>query len=385
MSKAIAVRFRRSGNVQYYDPGELELTRGMHVIVRTGRGVEYGEVALSAEDVKDSLVEDGELTGIMRIATAEDEEKYQENLEKEKEAFKICEKKIQQHELEMKLAGVDITFDNNKTVFYFTADGRVDFRELVKDLASVFRTRIELRQIGVRDETKIVGGLGTCGRELCCSCYLNDFAPVTIKMAKDQGLSLNPSKISGACGRLMCCLRNEEETYEHLNSIMPRVGDTVETSEGETGDVTNVNILRQIVKVVVEVDGEKEERVLSADDITVIGHNKKKKNKPEQKPEKSDEDVEEQISGAAFEDSAKDKPGDNSGDGGFEGNKEQGYKKGRRTPEERDRNFRPNRKKSDHGNRDRRQNRDNRGKNNKYGKNNRNSKNHNKNTDKRPH
>ena len=191
----------------------------------------------------------------------------EKNHEKEKEAFKICLQKIAKHKLDMKLVEAEYTFDNNKLLFYFTADGRIDFRELVKDLAAVFRTRIELRQIGVRDETKIMGGIGICGRELCCHSYLSEFAPVSIKMAKEQNLSLNPTKISGVCGRLMCCLKNEEETYEYLNSRLPNVGDYVTTDDGFRGEVSSVSVLRQTVKVVVEIDDEKEIRDYGVDQL----------------------------------------------------------------------------------------------------------------------
>ena len=281
MTRRVAVRFSRVGRVQYFDAGDMELFRGTHVIVDTDRGREYAEVALPPEEISpEEGQEDAEpLKPIIRIATKKDDEAYRENMLKEKEAFSICEKKIAEHGLNMRLAGTDITFDGNKMIFYFTADARVDFRELVKDLASCFHTRIELRQIGVRDETKIIGGLGTCGRELCCAGHLTDFAPVTIKMAKDQGLSLNPSKISGACGRLMCCLRNEEDTYEYLNSTMPKLGDTVVTDDGLDGDVTGLNIFKQQVKVIVEINGEREERILKPEQLSVTGHRKYKKGK----------------------------------------------------------------------------------------------------------
>ena len=232
---------------------------GTHVIVETARGVEYGTVMIAPREVADDKVVQP-LKSVIRVATKEDEKQERRNKEKEKDAFKICLEKIAKHKLEMKLVEAEYTFDNNKLLFYFTADGRIDFRELVKDLASVFRTRIELRQIGVRDETKILGGIGICGRELCCKSYLSEFAPVSIKMAKEQNLSLNPTKISGVCGRLMCCLKNEEETYEYLNSRLPNIGDTVTTIDGVRGEVQSVNVLRQLVKVIVEVNDEKELR-----------------------------------------------------------------------------------------------------------------------------
>ena len=259
MTKVIGIRFRKAGKVYYFSPGENEIKTGDHVIVETARGVEYGYVVLGTHEVDDKKVIQP-LKPVIRMATPADEETERRNKEKEKEAFKVCVEKIKKHNLSMKLIDTEYTFDNNKVLFYFTADGRIDFRELVKDLASVFRTRIELRQIGVRDETKILGGIGICGRELCCKSYLSEFAPVSIKMAKEQNLSLNPTKISGVCGRLMCCLKNEEETYEYLNSRLPNIGDTVTTIDGVRGEVQSVNVLRQLVKVIVEVNDEKELR-----------------------------------------------------------------------------------------------------------------------------
>ena len=259
MVKVVGVRFRSAGKIYYFDPTECDMKVGTHVIVETARGVEYGTVMIAPREVADDKVVQP-LKSVIRVATKEDEKQERRNKEKEKDAFKICLEKIAKHKLEMKLVEAEYTFDNNKLLFYFTADGRIDFRELVKDLASVFRTRIELRQIGVRDETKILGGIGICGRELCCKSYLSEFAPVSIKMAKEQNLSLNPTKISGVCGRLMCCLKNEEETYEYLNSRLPNIGDTVTTIDGVRGEVQSVNVLRQLVKVIVEVNDEKELR-----------------------------------------------------------------------------------------------------------------------------
>ena len=259
MVKVVGVRFRSAGKIYYFDPAECDMKVGTHVIVETARGVEYGTVMIAPREVADDKVVQP-LKSVIRVATKEDEKQERRNKEKEKDAFKICLEKIAKHKLEMKLVEAEYTFDNNKLLFYFTADGRIDFRELVKDLASVFRTRIELRQIGVRDETKILGGIGICGRELCCKSYLSEFAPVSIKMAKEQNLSLNPTKISGVCGRLMCCLKNEEETYEYLNSRLPNVGDYVTTDDGLKGEVSSVNVLRQLVKVLVEVNDEKELR-----------------------------------------------------------------------------------------------------------------------------
>ena len=258
MIKVIGVRFRRAGKIYYFDPIDLDITEGMHVIVETARGIEYGYVVLGVREMDDEKVIQP-LKPVLRIATEADDRVSDENRRKEKEAFKICLEKIAKHHLEMKLIDVEYTFDNNKILFYFTADGRVDFRELVKDLASVFRTRIELRQIGVRDETKILGGIGICGRPLCCNTFLPEFVPVSIRMAKDQNLSLNPVKISGVCGRLMCCLKNEEETYEYLNSKLPVVGDFVTTDDGLKGEVSSVSVLRQLVKVIVTVGKEDKE------------------------------------------------------------------------------------------------------------------------------
>lgn len=259
MIKVVGVRFRSAGKIYYFAPGKQKIEKGMHVIVETARGIEYGTVLIAPREVKEESVIQP-LKPVIRVATAEDDKTEEKNKAKEKEAFRICLEKIAKHKLEMKLVEAEYTFDNNKLLFYFTADGRIDFRELVKDLASVFRTRIELRQIGVRDETKILGGIGICGRELCCKSYLSEFAPVSIKMAKEQNLSLNPTKISGVCGRLMCCLKNEEETYEYLNSRLPYVGDTVTTDDGFRGEVQSVNVLRQQVKVLIEVNDEKEIR-----------------------------------------------------------------------------------------------------------------------------
>ena len=259
MVKVVGVRFRNAGKIYYFGPGKLDIHAGMHVIVETARGVEMGTVMTEPKGVSEEEVIQP-LKPVIRIATEADEKTVAKNREKEKDAFRICLEKIAKHKLDMKLVEAEYTFDNNKLLFYFTADGRIDFRELVKDLAAVFRTRIELRQIGVRDETKIMGGIGICGRALCCNTYLSEFAPVSIKMAKEQNLSLNPTKISGVCGRLMCCLKNEEETYEYLNSRLPNIGDTVTTIDGVRGEVQSVNVLRQLVKVIVEVNDEKELR-----------------------------------------------------------------------------------------------------------------------------
>ena len=267
MIKVIGVRFRTAGKIYFFSPGGLELKAGDKVIVETARGVEFGSVVTGIKEVPDDQISQP-LKPVIRIATQDEVRREAKNREKEKEAFKICQEKIRKHGLEMKLIDAEYTFDNNKVLFYFTADGRIDFRELVKDLASVFRTRIELRQIGVRDETKIRGGIGICGRPLCCHTYLTEFAPVSIKMAKEQNLSLNPTKISGVCGRLMCCLTNEEETYEELNSHLPSIGDYVTTPEKLKGEVQSVNVLRQTVKVIVSLDNdEKEVRDYKVDEL----------------------------------------------------------------------------------------------------------------------
>lgn len=266
MVNVIGVRFRSVGKIYYFAPGEMAIRRGDHVIVETARGVEYGQVVLGNKDVEESKVVQP-LKRVLRIATEADDKQEADNKKREKEAMEICRQKIAKHQLEMKLIGTEYTFDRSKILFYFTADGRIDFRELVKDLASVFKTRIELRQIGVRDETKIRGGIGICGRQLCCSTYLSEFVPVSIKMAKEQNLSLNPTKISGVCGRLMCCLKNEEETYEELNSHLPNVGDRVVTNDGQRGEVHSVSVLRQIVKVVITNNDQKELVEYKAEDL----------------------------------------------------------------------------------------------------------------------
>lgn len=277
MTKVIGVRFRTAGKIYFFAPGKFDVKQGIHVIVETARGVEYGRVVSGPKEVKDEEVVQP-LKSVIRIATEQDHRTEEKNREKEKEAFKICLEKIRKHQLEMKLIDAEYTFDNNKVLFYFTADGRIDFRELVKDLAAVFRTRIELRQIGVRDETKIRGGIGICGRPLCCHTYLPEFAAVSIKMAKEQNLSLNPTKISGVCGRLMCCLTNEEETYEELNSQLPSLGDSVTTVEGLHGTVHSLSVLRKLVKVVVHLENdEKEIREYKAEELTFKPRRKKAK------------------------------------------------------------------------------------------------------------
>ncbi len=285
MVKIVGVRFRNAGKVYYFDPKDYKIRVGDHVIVETARGVEYGTVTGKVQEVPEGKVVQP-LKPVIRVANAEDDAKAKKNREKEKEAMQICKEKIRKHELEMKLIDAEYTFDNNKVLFYFTADGRIDFRELVKDLASVFRTRIELRQIGVRDETKILGGIGSCGRPLCCSTFLSEFAPVSIRMAKEQNLSLNPTKISGVCGRLMCCLKNEEETYEYLNSKLPGIGDTVTTATGLKGEVASVNVLRQKVKILVDVDDEKELQEYDVSELKFKPRKKKEKKKGTDKEQK---------------------------------------------------------------------------------------------------
>ena len=283
MITVIGVRFQRAGKIYYFDPVDFDITLGDNVIVETARGVEYGSVVLAPRDVEENKIIQP-LKQVIRKATVEDNEIELINREKEKEAFQICLEKIEKHGLDMKLIACEYTFDNNKVLFYFTADGRIDFRELVKDLAAVFRTRIELRQIGVRDETKVVGGIGVCGRSLCCNTYLQEFLPVSIKMAKEQNLSLNPTKISGVCGRLMCCLKNEEEAYEQLNSKLPNVGDVVFTVDGFRGEVSSVSVLKQLVKAIITLENdEKEIREYKVEDL---------KFKPKKRKERLDVDNE---------------------------------------------------------------------------------------------
>ncbi len=286
MTKIVGVRFRTAGKIYFFDPKNMDIKRGEHVIVETARGIEYGRVVTGTREVESDEVTQP-LKPVIRVATAEDDERVRRNREKEKEALTICQEKVRKHKLDMKLIGVEYAFDNNKILFYFTADGRIDFRELVKDLAAVFKTRIELRQIGVRDETKILGGVGICGRPLCCHSYLSEFLPVSIKMAKEQNLSLNPTKISGVCGRLMCCLKNEEETYEYLNSRLPNNGDYVTTDDGFKGEVSSVNVLRQTVKVLIDVDDEKELREYSVDQLKF----KPKRRKDRKKDVKQDKEL----------------------------------------------------------------------------------------------
>ncbi|MCR5417433.1 MAG: stage 0 sporulation family protein [Lachnospiraceae bacterium] len=373
MIQVIGVSFRNAGKVYYFTPGNLPVKRGLHVIVETARGTEYGTVVGELKEIDEESI-GSPIKPILRIATKRDDEQEQANREKEKKALKICKEKIAEHKLDMKLIDVEYTFDNNKVLFYFTADGRVDFRDLVKDLAGVFRTRIELRQIGVRDETKLMGGIGICGRPLCCHVYLSDFAPVSIKMAKEQSLSLNPTKISGVCGRLMCCLKNEEDTYEYLNKLMPGVGDTVKEKDGTLeGEVHSVNVLRQTVKVLVDdEDGDREIHEYKVEDLTFEprkGGNKnnrrkdKKKNKAEIAEEIAEEKELEKLVEADEEDQTREKQeegGDNQ-----KGKKGRGdHKGGRRNGGERDNRNNDRGERNNDNNRNRSGNRNRKGHNN---------------------
>ncbi|MCH5188064.1 MAG: stage 0 sporulation family protein [Oscillospiraceae bacterium] len=281
MAIVVGIKFKLGGKMYYFDPKDHELNIGQHVIVETARGIEYGTVAMDRKEIEDDEIV-SPLKEVIRVATNDDEERVIQNKIKEKEAFKICEEKIAAHKLKMKLVEAEYTFDNSKILFYFTADGRVDFRELVKDLASVFRTRIELRQIGIRDEAKMLGGLGICGRTLCCTTYLDDFHPVSIKMAKEQGLSLNPTKISGSCGRLMCCLKHEQNCYDELLKITPNVGAKVRTPNGD-GIVSSVSLLKGLVKVKLEKGDEKELDEYKVEDIKILKDGRRSRN--------SDDDV----------------------------------------------------------------------------------------------
>ena len=273
MVSILGVRFKPAGKVYYFDPQGIDANRGDYVVVETSRGIEYGEVIQGVKEVEDAVITKP-LKGVLRIATSEDTKRFNENKEKEKDAYKICMGKIEEHGLDMKLVEVEYTFDGSKILFYFTSDGRVDFRELVKDLASVFKTRIELRQIGVRDESKTLGSIGVCGRNLCCSQFLDEFVPVSIKMAKEQGLSLNPTKISGACGRLMCCLKYEQDTYDELNRCTPSTGTVVETPDGR-GTVVSVSLLKGRVSVRFENGDETTMREFAVSEVEVYDSNKK--------------------------------------------------------------------------------------------------------------
>jgi cell fate regulator YaaT (PSP1 superfamily) len=268
MIKVVGVRFKKAGKIYYFDPGDLDIEQDSNVIVETVRGIEMGQTVIPNREIANEEVV-APLKKVIRVATKEDEEHAEENAKKERVAFNVCSEKIRSHSLDMKLIDVEYTFDNNKILFYFTADGRVDFRELVKDLAAVFKTRIELRQIGVRDETKMLGGIGVCGRVLCCNSFLGEFHPVSIKMAKEQGLSLNPTKISGACGRLMCCLQYEQGAYEEIYGRVPKIGAIVETPEGQ-GTVMTINLLKETVKVKMDKGNETDLRIYNVNEIKVI-------------------------------------------------------------------------------------------------------------------
>ena len=272
MAKVIGVRFKKAGKMYYFAPAELDIKVGDYVLVETARGIEFGETVMKSKEIPDEEIVQP-LKNVIRLANEEDKSHYAENKLREKEAYGICLKKITEHNMQMKLVDVEYTFDNSKIIFYFTADGRVDFRELVKDLAAIFKTRIELRQIGVRDEAKIMGGLGPCGRMLCCKCFLGEFEPVSIKMAKDQNLSLNPSKISGICGRLMCCLNYEQCCYEMLLKKLPKYNDVVMTPEKESGSVCEINAISQKVKVkITKEDGIEVYKSFGADEVVIIKH-----------------------------------------------------------------------------------------------------------------
>ena len=274
MREIVGVKFKKLGKIYFFDPNGFELAKGQGVIVETARGLEFGEIAINNGKVKEERIV-APLKNVVRIATEEDKRIFEENDRKAKEAYKVCEEKIAKHKLNMKLIDVEYTFDNTKLIFYFTADGRIDFRELVKELAAIYKTRIELRQIGVRDEVKMLGGYGMCGRELCCCNHLTDLNPVSIKMAKEQGLSLNPTKISGVCGRLMCCLKHEHEVYEEKISRLPNVGSLVKTPDGK-GTVEEVEVLKEEVKVKLEKDGTFIKKYFKNSEIEVLKSSKKK-------------------------------------------------------------------------------------------------------------
>lgn len=297
--KVIGVRFRRTGRVYYFDPLQFDIVPGCNVIVETARGIEFGTVITGIKDIPESMIPQP-LKPVIRLATEEDVKTQEANAAKEKEAFKICLEKIAKHNLEMKLIECEYTFDNNKLLYYFTADGRVDFRELVKDLAAVFKTRIELRQIGVRDETKILGGIGICGRPLCCHSYLSDFIPVSIKMAKEQNLSLNPTKISGQCGRLMCCLKYEEDTYEETLKKLPQVGKEIVTPDG-IGMVTGISVIKEKVSVRIHSGDDFEIRDYAVEDVRKLTNEERNKRNQERAAEPPKPAKEEQKEGKGEE------------------------------------------------------------------------------------
>ena len=280
MQEIVGVRFKKLGKIYFFDPDGIKLNKNQNAIVETARGLELGEVAIANRMMdEDKLIT--ALKKVVRVATKEDEKLFAENERKAQEAYSVCEEKIKKHGLDMKLIDVEYTFDSSKLLFYFTADGRIDFRDLVKDLAAIYKTRIELRQIGVRDEVKMLGGYGMCGRELCCCNHLGDLNPVSIKMAKEQGLSLNPSKISGVCGRLMCCLKHEQDVYEDKLSRLPNVGALVSTPEGK-GTVEDVQVLKEIITVRIENGDEKIKKQFNSNEIQILKNSKKKDNRNEE-------------------------------------------------------------------------------------------------------
>lgn len=276
MQEIVGIRFKKIGKIYFFDSNNIKLKKGQNAIVETARGIELGVVAVENRAIDETKIV-APLKNVIRVATKEDEEIYEQNEKKAKEAYETCTQKISLHKLDMKLVDVEYTFDNTKLLFYFTADGRIDFRDLVKDLAAIYKTRIELRQIGVRDEVKMLGGYGMCGRELCCRSHLSDLNPVSIKMAKEQGLSLNPTKISGVCSRLMCCLKHEQDVYEEKLARLPNVGALVKTPEGN-GTVEEVEVLKEIIKVKIEKDGSFQKKAFKFNDIEIL-KNKKRRDK----------------------------------------------------------------------------------------------------------
>lgn len=278
MTKVIGVKFKENGKSYYFNPKNFDIKENDNVIVETVRGLEFGNVVFANREINEEELSTP-LKDVVRVATKADVEKHEANIQKAKEAIGLCEEKVKKHKLDMKLVDAEYTFDNSKIIFYFSAEGRIDFRELVKDLATIFRTRIELRQIGVRDEVKMLGGFGMCGRELCCCKHLADLNPVSIKMAKEQGLSLNPTKISGVCGRLMCCLKHEQDVYTEKLDRLPNVGALVKTPDG-TGTVEEVEVLKEIIKVKIEKDGNFQKKAFPFKDIEIL-KNKKRRDKEE--------------------------------------------------------------------------------------------------------
>ena len=354
MVNVIGVRFENAGKLYFFDPGSLWPTPGDYVIVETSRGVEFAEVVTQMKEIDDSTLQ-SPLKPVIRIATAEDIQHDKENHEAEKEAHAVCQKKIAEHQLDMKLVSVEYTFDNSKILFYFTANGRVDFRSLVKDLAGVFKTRIELRQIGVRDEAKMLGGLGICGRPICCGAFLGDFQPVSIKMAKEQNLSLNPTKISGICGRLMCCLKYEQDQYEAVRKRMPKVGKEVVTPDGN-GVVWDLNVIKETVRVRIQKGDSSELRDYPMDDVQRVGmppQQRKQDNRPAVKDEETAEDQELTVPAEVGEDetapemsAADDAPAEDDGQ-----NRERGPRSRRERPQKGRRDEQPQERRERHGER----------------------------------